>query len=542
MLCEQCQFDADAAAPCRCGRVFCTACRALHDCGAAERPLWPHQVRAIALIDDAIARGCKAMCLTAPPGAGKTTVTSELVKREVRNGKKCLLYVHRRMLAHQTSKVFDTADIDHGVIMSGCHAQWDKPVQVASVQTVHSWIKNDRIELPDADFVIIDEPHCFLGGDAAARIVQAHKEQGAVIVGTTATPVGLQGMFDRLLIAATTPELIKGGQLVCVHSYSPNQPDLHKIKKTAVGEYTAGDVVKVMRLQSIVGNIIDEYWRLNPRQFPTLFFGPDVPSTRWCMERFNEAGIPATGIYDETPDKERETIREGSQNGAWKVVGNRFVMREALDWPWIKHLILGTAFGAISTFIQAVGREMRAYPGFDHATLQDHGGNRHNFGSPNAAVDWTLADDDVTLAKKHAAAIQEKKVHEPIRCPQCGFERNYGDECPQCHYKHKKSVRMIIQESGELKRQVGNLVKIKRVRSEEEKRAAGMFFAAANGRGMTVGQLSYLYYKRYGTNFPAGVLHGPSGQVTLPARGSMDWDRKVGSVWPWAVRKRKAAP
>jgi superfamily II DNA or RNA helicase len=445
------------------------------------------------------------------------------------------------MLAHQTSGVFDNANIDHGIIMAGHGTDWDKLVHVASIQSVHSWIKNERIELPDADMVIVDEPHCFLGGEAAMKLIQGHRERGATIIGTTATPVGLRGIFDKLLIAATTPELIKGGQLVCVHSYSPNQPDLHKIHKTAVGEYSVGDVVKVMRLQSIVGNIIDEYWRLNPRQIPTLFFGPDVPSTRWCMQQFNDAGIAATGIYDETPDDERETIRAGSKSGHWKVVGNRFVMREALDWPWIKHIILGTAFGAISTFVQTVGREMRAYPGFDHAVLQDHGGNRHRHGSPNAAIDWTLDDDDATLARKKAEKIQDGKEKEAIRCPQCGFERNYGDECPQCHYKHKKSVRMIIQEDGSLHRQVGNLTKIKRKRTEEEKRAAGMFFAAANGRGMTVGQLFYMYRKKYGEEFPNGALHGPGGAVVLPERGTMDWDRKVGALWPWAVRKKKEA-
>lgn len=176
--------------------------------------------------------------------------------------------------------------------------------------------------------------------------------------------------------------------------------------------------------------------------------------------------------------------------------------------------------------------------------MADHGGNVARFGSPNVAQDWTLDDDDRTMAEKRAEAIQEKKEHEPLRCPRCGGERNFingkpNDTCPHCGHKHVKSVRMIIQESGELKPQVGNITKIKRKRTEEEKRAAGMFFAAANGRGMTVGQLLYRYRDQYGGEFPDGVLHGPGGAVVLPKRGTMDYDRKVGALWPWAVRKKK---
>ncbi len=490
------------------------------------------------MIDGAIAEGCKAMCVVAPTGSGKSRTVAEFIKRETRNGKTFLCYLHRRMLLDQTSDVFDDNNIAHGVIMSGRGTDWDQPVHVASVQSVHSWVKNDRIELPRADYIIVDEPHV-QRGDTMHEIINAHKADGSIIISTTATPVGIKRNFDRLLIAATTPELIKAKLLVPIKTFSPSQPDLHKVKKTAVGEYVVGDVVKVMKLQSIVGNIINEYRRLNPFQVPTLLFGPDVASSRWCEEKFNEAGIPSAGIYDDTPDDERERIKAALKTGEIKVGMSRFCLREGVDIPEIKHLILATAFGAVSTFLQVVGRGMRKHPGAEFCISQDHGGNVARFGSPNVAQEWTLDDDDTSMAKKRAQDIQDKKVQEPIRCPKCGGERNYGDTCPHCGHKHKKSVRMIIQEDGELKPHVGNLTKIKRKRTEEEKRAAGMFFAAANGRGMTVGQLLYRYRDQYGGEFPDGVLHGPGGAVVLPKRGTMDYDRKVGALWPWAVRKRK---
>ncbi len=87
MLCSQCQFDADSFTTCKCGQTLCADCLRLHACTVEDRPLWPHQVRAIEMIDGAIAEGCKAMCVVAPTGSGKSRTVAEFIKRETVKGK-----------------------------------------------------------------------------------------------------------------------------------------------------------------------------------------------------------------------------------------------------------------------------------------------------------------------------------------------------------------------------------------------------------------------------------------------------------------------
>jgi hypothetical protein len=45
------------------------------------RPLWPHQVRALAALDRDVARGDRATYLVVPPGGGKTLIGLEAVRR-----------------------------------------------------------------------------------------------------------------------------------------------------------------------------------------------------------------------------------------------------------------------------------------------------------------------------------------------------------------------------------------------------------------------------------------------------------------------------
>ena len=45
------------------------------------RPLWPHQVRALAALDRDMARGDRATYLVVPPGGGKTLIGLEAARR-----------------------------------------------------------------------------------------------------------------------------------------------------------------------------------------------------------------------------------------------------------------------------------------------------------------------------------------------------------------------------------------------------------------------------------------------------------------------------
>ena len=54
-----------------------------------------------------------------------------------------------------------------------------------------------------ADLVLVDEAHQ-QKEKSAATLLNAHYEAGAAIVGLTATPLGLKGLYDTLIVAWLT--------------------------------------------------------------------------------------------------------------------------------------------------------------------------------------------------------------------------------------------------------------------------------------------------------------------------------------------------
>ena len=74
----------------------------------------------------------------------------------------------------------------HGIIQAGFSPRPLEPVQVASVATLHvRAIRTNKMELPPADLLIIDEAHHCPAASYRA-IIEAYPD--AVLLGLTATP------------------------------------------------------------------------------------------------------------------------------------------------------------------------------------------------------------------------------------------------------------------------------------------------------------------------------------------------------------------
>jgi uncharacterized C2H2 Zn-finger protein len=225
-------------------------------------------------------------------------------------------------------------------------------------------------------------------------------------------------------------------------------------------------------------------------------------------------------------------------------------MREAIDWPWLAHGIFATLFGALTSYLQTGGRLLRAYPGLEKVILQDHGGNWHRpgFGSLNDDRVWSLGDTNNSIYQESKKRRERGDTSdpEPLRCPRCNALNRPGKSfadagCWNCGFKYKRSVRVVIQTDGTLKKQVGSVTKKKRQVPDEEKAARNLFYMAANSRNITVSYLAKMHWDQTGRPFPDGVVKIRGGPVHLPDRGSIDWDRRVRDVFPEAVRKKRRA-
>jgi superfamily II DNA or RNA helicase len=510
-------------------------------------------------------RGEKHIVIVGPTGSGKTFLQEEIILDNKRNFRKTLLYTNRRMLTGQSHTVFEKSGIEHGIMAAGYKPDFLQDVQIASVQTVESRVyQRCSWEMYDADVVIIDEAHQFTG-EVARKIIEDHKRRDAIVVGFTATPVDLGGIYTSLLLAGTKRELFKQGILVPVTTFAPDEPDMRKATKSASGEYAYEDVVKRVMVGEVIGKDgkgqkvyrprifgrVVEYWnKLNPEGRPTILFAPGVKESRWFAEEFAKEGISAAHIDADTDEEERERIKEGSASGAIKIVCNRFVLREGVNWPWLEHGIMATAVGAYSTYMQMVGRLMRQSDGKSKVMLQDHGGNIHRHGSANEDYPWTLDDTDTEIAKKKKEdhLRVERKDAEPIVCPECSHVRRHGNTCPSCGFSYDKSVRHVIQHNGKLKRieeEVGQAGLEKRRATAEKRAWMGCVFAAYHS-GQTFSQAFGNWRRKveaatgkwpdWKTRYwpmPEGVP-GSSG-------ASPDWDRMVKRVHPDLGKRKENA-
>jgi superfamily II DNA or RNA helicase len=329
--------------------------------------------------------------------------------------------------------------------------------------------------LHKAERVVIDEAH-LNSGIGIHGLVSRHLAMGAVILGLTATPIDLGTSYDHLLICGTNSELRECGALVGALHYAPDEPDYKTLKnlKVAMGKDLSEREQRMVMMPNervrhvLWGRILYHYQRLNPSNAPTILFGPDVESSLWLAEKFHEAGIPSAHIDGETVwvcgqaertcRSVRQQVLQSHKDGGIRVICNRFVLREGIDMPWLSHCILATIFGSLQSYLQSVGRVLRAYPGLEHVTIQDHGGNWWRHGSANDDREWQLTDSATSVSGLREERLREKKEKEPFLCPKCHRVWQSGTRCG-CGYNLPASChsRTVIEIDGHLHEQLGDI-------------------------------------------------------------------------------------
>lgn len=469
--------------------------------------LWPHQKAGLAELDRRIEAGARAVCVTSPTGGGKTRLQLELIRRDW----PVVLYTNRKMLREQTSAVLAREGIAHGVRAAGSSPEFMRRVQVASIQTEDArTLKAQKWQLHHARCVLVDEAHNETG-QRAGQIIKTHLEAGAVVVGFTATPVGLGHLYRELVVAGTNAELRNCGAHVPAIHYGPDEPDTKGLKRTKTGEYEVAGLKRAIMTPTIFGRVRRHFEELNPEHKPSLGFAPGVAESLWFAHQFEAWGIPAAHIdatkvwlrgetMDSTPET-RARVAEASRTGEVAIVWNRFVMREGVDWPWLAHGVIATAFGSLTSYLQAGGRLIRNHPSLGHVTIQDHGGNWHRHGSLNADREWELEDTPRKLEERRAERLREKQEPEPIVCRKCNAVRLHGPECPGCGHRSDLRTRHVVQRDGSLKEVTGDIYTRRRVstKPQEVKKWEACFWRCRKARRpMTFKQAVALYYRETG--------------------------------------------
>ncbi|MBS7696252.1 MULTISPECIES: DEAD/DEAH box helicase [unclassified Chelatococcus] len=454
------------------------------------RPLFDHQVSALAMLRHSLASGKRRPMLQAPTGFGKTMLGAAVVDGALRKGNRVVFCVPAVSLIDQTVEAFWNEGIRDVGVIQATHPMTDgtRPVQVASVQTL------GRRRLPPADVVVIDEAHVMF--DLYRRWMADEDWQKVPFVGLSATPWarGLGKYYDDLLIAATTSDLIERGFLSPFRVFAPSHPDLSGVK-TIAGDYHEGQLSEAMDKGSLTADIVTT-WLQRGENRPTLCFGVDRAHARKIQERFEAAGVPTGYIDAHTTTDERNDIRKAFHAGDVKIVCNVGCLTTGIDWD-VRCIILARPTKSEMLYVQIIGRGLRTADGKDDCLILDHSDTTLKLGF---VTDIRHEHLDLGKPKKSSGGERDEKPEAlPKECPSCAYLKPAKVHvCPNCGF--------APQRQSTIECAPGDLVELAARGSAKRKSDATMdekisFYAQLKGHGQNRGYRSGWAYHAYVEKF-----------------------------------------
>ena len=528
---------------------------------------WPHQTRGVSEVLRLYNSGVPSVCLSSPTGGGKSRMVQRLCEWAVRRRMGVSVFTNRRLLTSQLCSSLNAAGIHVGVRAADFESWTDPnaPVQICSIQTELSRVYGRREEAIDlgmsesmadgmwglhpSGLIIFDEVHQTKAQTVQTIVDEMRSKHNAFTVGVTATPLGVSHICSQLVVAGNNSELRHTGALVAAKCFEPCLFDIPKVRRSKTGLFSQKDLedeTKAIWSQHIVGHVYAHWKKINPHCLPSIGMAPGRKESLGLAMEFHKHGVNAAHIcsesifvdgksYNTTNQEDREDLFARSKSGEIPILWNRFVLREGIDLPWLEHLILATPIASLLSYIQVCGRVLRASPstGKRHAIISDHGGAIRLHGSPNLDrdQDWInyFYNDAHQITKDRIERLTnpENKEPEPIVCPKCKALRKSGAQCPNCGFEHDKSVRVVIQEGGVLKRMRGDYFPKRRVetRTDTERLWEKCYWQCRKAkRPMTFNQAVAWFRKKHGYEPPRDI---PLMPLAVDGSNNLEMSRPI---------------
>lgn len=473
-----------------------------------------YQQLSVDLLRQSLRTGHKAPILVAPTGSGKTHIACAIINNAVEKGKSILFLAPRRELIYQAHNRLENHGVIAGMIMAGEPRSVYSRVQVASFDTLHARAKRtERMLMPDADVVIVDEAHLSIA--KTRQEIISHYEN-AVVIGLTATPArgdgkGLGEIYDDLIISVTMKDLVDQGHLVPARYFAPSKPDLAKLK-TNKGDYVVKELEKRVDQPQLVGDIVTNWIQIAPDR-QTVVFCVTRNHARHVHECFTEHGIEAGYLDGETPLDERKQILEDISSGEIQVLVNVFVATFGWDCPTISCVVLARPTKNITLYLQTAGRGLRTAEGKEDCIIIDHSGAIEQHGFVDDPIPWTLrSDTDIREEKKK----EQKERQEPkdITCKKCKTVFRSTRICPNCGYQVIPKGKPIPVHKATLK----ELRRAGKAPLPDKQKFWNECIFKAKHLNMKCGAAAHMYKKEFGV-WPRGLERMPKGsEWKLPAR------------------------
>lgn len=408
------------------------------------------QIQGVTSIRQKLDKGVRRVVLCSPTGGGKTVMAFHMIKEAVEQGRSALLLTHRRMLFDQIDRKLKESGIYPGYRASGA-PDYEGQVTLAMIQTEYDRsYKKKKTKPAVADLVIQDECHADKGKRIAA-ILDHNYENGAEIIGLSATPINVGKLYDDIAYAGKNSDLLECGLHLPLDTFAPNEVDLSDLNMR-IGKYAEDDLTRKFATHAVVGSVAQHIRIFNPDLKPGLVYGPSVAGSRFLTDGLNATGIKAAHLdgknayWNGREIKSSRSIRDDLVSaligGKLNVICNRFVLREGIDIPEVYCVSLATRMG-LTAYIQSCGRVLRSHPSLDHVSIIDHGGNSRVHGLIDTDREYVLTNPE------HKQPSVPDKV-KGWRCPKCFCMHKSNGICRNCGTPIETRNFTVLQTDGRL--------------------------------------------------------------------------------------------
>jgi DNA repair protein RadD len=450
--------------------------------------LRPHQVKAIEMLRRSLATGHKRPLLAAPCSFGKTITAAYILKAAAEKGKRVVFFADRVKLIDQTVSAFEALGIDFGV-MQADHYMTDhtKPVQIASIQTVAR-----RTRKPEIDLAIVDECHTTF--DSLTELMD--RFDNVPFIGLSATPYskGLGKVYDDLLVPITTQELLDEGYLCPVDYYGGRSVNTKGLKikaiKTGGSDFDPDALSAAIEDDKTLAGDIVKNWREHGVG-QTIAFSPSIKHSKYLVDLFIEAGIPAAHIDGYMDEDERKRLFKAHDDGTITILSCSRLLNTGYDAPTVRTLIDCFPTRSLIVYQQRAGRIFRTAPGKDRAIYLDHAGNVARHGFAEALVPSELDMGDKQFVEARQVKEKEEKEKRVQTCPLCKRQM-MGMRC-QCGYVIP--IREQLQTDGSM---LGKIEKTKTYTTEQKSRWYSSLLSHARSKGYSDGYAAHKYREKFG--------------------------------------------
>lgn len=458
-----------------------------HEAQASQKKtLRPHQVRAIEMIRNSLARGNQTVVCSMPTGAGKTLTATKIIEMAQAKGNAVIFTAPAVSLIDQTVAAFRAEGIEDIGVMQANHPLTNPlaRVQVASVQTLA------RREIPDASLVIVDE--CHIRAEVIDQLIAERPD--VRFVGLSATPwrKGMGLVWRDLVVPVTIADLIEGGLLSKFTAFAPDVPDLSGVK-VSNGEYVESQLAELMGEAKLVGHVV-ENWLAKGENRPTLCFGVNCNHAQEMAASFERAGVASAYVDAFTDTVQRGRINRKFRDGEVRVICSVRTMTTGVDLP-VSCIVDAAPTKSEMLHIQKLGRGLRINPGTEDLVIFDHAGNLLRLGMPDE-ISYDRLDTSKPGERQERKPSAEKL---PKECSNCAALHT-GKTCPFCGHE-RNPYSGIEGAEGELVQIRG---KIKRATMEDKQRFYSMALHLDQSRGRG-GKLALGLYKGKFGVWPRGL-------------------------------------